>query len=300
MALLDARRRVPGGRRRIPGRVLRHRVVRTLRIRVPLRRGHDERASSPSGAETRTAPGRSINWTRCSGGWPDPDEPSWPSAMGAGRAGWHIECAAIAGNRLGLFGVADGTPIDVQGGGSDLIFPHHECSAAHAEVLSGVDRFAEHYTHAGMIGLDGEKMSKSKRQPGLRVHAACSRASTRWRSGWPCSPATTGRTASGTMDCWPRQGTAGRVACRCRRGLGRPADQVVDGLRAALADDLDTPCRAGACWTTWAAERRLGRCGPLPSPSMRCSGSGPELSRTLRRRRPCSRAGGSVRPASWS
>ena len=74
--------------------------------------------------------------------------------MGPGRPGWHIECAAIAGNRLG-------PTIDVQGGGSDLIFPHHECSAAHAEVLTGVRPFARHYTHAGMISLDGEKMSKS-------------------------------------------------------------------------------------------------------------------------------------------
>ena len=82
-------------------------------------------------------------------------EPSWASPMGPGRPGWHIECAAIAGNRLG-------PTIDVQGGGSDLIFPHHECSAAHSEVLTGVAPFARHYAHAGMISLDGEKMSKSR------------------------------------------------------------------------------------------------------------------------------------------
>ena len=51
---------------------------------------------------------------------------------------------------------------DVQGGGSDLIFPHHEHSAAHAEALTGTHPFARHYVHAGMIGLDGEKMSKSR------------------------------------------------------------------------------------------------------------------------------------------
>ncbi len=84
-----------------------------------------------------------------------PGEPAWDSPMGPGRPGWHIECAAIAGNRLG-------PNIDLQGGGSDLIYPHHECSAAHAEALSGRPPFARHYTHAGMIGLDGEKMSKSK------------------------------------------------------------------------------------------------------------------------------------------
>ncbi|MBV9823246.1 MAG: cysteine--1-D-myo-inosityl 2-amino-2-deoxy-alpha-D-glucopyranoside ligase [Actinobacteria bacterium] len=82
-------------------------------------------------------------------------EPSWETVVGAGRPGWHIECSAIARNRLGM-------GIDVQGGGSDLRFPHHEHSAAHAEALTGEWPFARHYVHAGMIGLDGEKMSKSR------------------------------------------------------------------------------------------------------------------------------------------
>ncbi|WIM93821.1 cysteine--1-D-myo-inosityl 2-amino-2-deoxy-alpha-D-glucopyranoside ligase [Actinoplanes oblitus] len=83
-------------------------------------------------------------------------EPTWDGGdLGPGRPGWHIECATIA---LGLLG----DTIDVQGGGSDLLYPHHECSAAHAEVLTGAAPFASHYVHAGMIGLDGEKMSKSK------------------------------------------------------------------------------------------------------------------------------------------
>ncbi|WP_024796353.1 cysteine--1-D-myo-inosityl 2-amino-2-deoxy-alpha-D-glucopyranoside ligase [Tomitella biformata] len=81
-------------------------------------------------------------------------EPSWPSPFGAGRPGWHIECSAIALNRIG-------SGFDVQGGGTDLIFPHHEYSAAHAEAVTGDRRFARHYVHAGMIGLDGVKMSKS-------------------------------------------------------------------------------------------------------------------------------------------
>ena len=84
-----------------------------------------------------------------------PGEPSWPSTVGPGRPGWHIECSIIAMNRLGM-------SIDVQGGGSDLRFPHHEFSAAHAEALTGHWPFARHYCHAGMIGLDGEKMSKSR------------------------------------------------------------------------------------------------------------------------------------------
>jgi len=83
-------------------------------------------------------------------------EPAWDGGdLGPGRPGWHIECATIA---LGLLGET----IDVQGGGNDLLYPHHECSAAHAERLTGTAPFARHYVHAGMIGLNGEKMSKSK------------------------------------------------------------------------------------------------------------------------------------------
>nr|WP_221379396.1 cysteine--1-D-myo-inosityl 2-amino-2-deoxy-alpha-D-glucopyranoside ligase [Actinoplanes polyasparticus] len=83
-------------------------------------------------------------------------EPAWDGGdLGPGRPGWHIECTTIALDRLG-------ETIDVQGGGNDLLYPHHECSAAHAETLTGRAPFARHYVHAGMIGLDGEKMSKSK------------------------------------------------------------------------------------------------------------------------------------------
>ncbi|SRX82680.1 Cysteine:1D-myo-inosityl 2-amino-2-deoxy--D-glucopyranoside ligase MshC [Mycobacterium tuberculosis H37Rv] [Mycolicibacterium parafortuitum] len=84
-----------------------------------------------------------------------PGEPSWPSPFGPGRPGWHVECAAIAMTRIG-------NVLDIQGGGSDLVFPHHEFSAAHAECVSGERRFARHYVHAGMIGWDGHKMSKSR------------------------------------------------------------------------------------------------------------------------------------------
>ena len=82
------------------------------------------------------------------------DEPSWsPEGLTPGRPGWHIECTAIAGAKLGL-------PIDIQGGGSDLVFPHHEMSAAQAEAVS--QDFARAYVHQEMVGLDGSKMSKSK------------------------------------------------------------------------------------------------------------------------------------------
>jgi L-cysteine:1D-myo-inositol 2-amino-2-deoxy-alpha-D-glucopyranoside ligase len=89
-----------------------------------------------------------------------PNEPGWQSKFGLGRPGWHIECCAIALNYLDVDPSSE-TSIDFQGGGSDLIFPHHEMSAAQSKIISGKE-FAAHYVHAGMIGLDGEKMSKSK------------------------------------------------------------------------------------------------------------------------------------------
>ena len=89
-----------------------------------------------------------------------PNEPGWPSPFGTGRPGWHIECTAIAIKYLDP-SPAEDSLIDIQGGGSDLIFPHHEMCAAQAQVLSGKP-LASTYVHAGMIGLDGEKMSKSK------------------------------------------------------------------------------------------------------------------------------------------
>jgi L-cysteine:1D-myo-inositol 2-amino-2-deoxy-alpha-D-glucopyranoside ligase len=89
-----------------------------------------------------------------------PSEPGWDSKYGLGRPGWHIECCAIALNYLDIDSSSK-TSIDFQGGGSDLIFPHHEMSAAQSKVINGKE-FASHYVHAGMIGLDGEKMSKSK------------------------------------------------------------------------------------------------------------------------------------------
>jgi L-cysteine:1D-myo-inositol 2-amino-2-deoxy-alpha-D-glucopyranoside ligase len=87
-------------------------------------------------------------------------EPGWESPFGKGRPGWHIECSAIAMHYLSDDADAQFS-IDIQGGGSDLIFPHHEMSAAQSAAITGKE-FARTYVHAGMIGLDGEKMSKSK------------------------------------------------------------------------------------------------------------------------------------------
>jgi len=82
-----------------------------------------------------------------------PDEPTWPSPWGEGRPGWHIECSAMS---MGILGPT----LDLHGGGSDLIFPHHECSRAQSEAANGVT-FAEHWMHCGMVGYQGTKMSKS-------------------------------------------------------------------------------------------------------------------------------------------
>ena len=86
-------------------------------------------------------------------------EPGWPSPFGVGRPGWHIECSAIALHYLQP-NQSDEFAIDIQGGGSDLIFPHHDMSAAQGWVATG-QKFARFFVHAGMIGLDGTKMSKS-------------------------------------------------------------------------------------------------------------------------------------------
>ena len=83
-----------------------------------------------------------------------PDEPAWETMWGAGRPGWHIECSALALRELG-------TTIDLHGGGSDLIFPHHECERAQSEAATGAP-FVKHWMHVAMVSMDGHKMSKSR------------------------------------------------------------------------------------------------------------------------------------------
>ena len=81
------------------------------------------------------------------------DEPSWDTMWGPGRPGWHIECSALALRELG-------TTIDLHGGGTDLIFPHHECERAQSEAATG-EPFVRHWMHVAMVYMDGHKMSKS-------------------------------------------------------------------------------------------------------------------------------------------
>ncbi len=162
-----------------------------------------------------------------------PGEPSWDSELGPGRPGWHLECSVVALNRLGI-------EFDVQGGGSDLAFPHHEFSAAHAEALTGQFPFAKLYSHAGMVGLDGEKMSKSKgnlvfvsRLRGDRVDPMAIRLALldgHYRSD-----------RSWTADLMT--GGAARLA-RWRQAVdldsGPATAETVAAVREHLADDLDT------------------------------------------------------------
>jgi cysteinyl-tRNA synthetase len=82
-----------------------------------------------------------------------PGEPSWDSPWGHGRPGWHVECSAMARKYLG-----DG--FDIHGGGTDLVFPHHENEVAQAEAAYG-SKFVRYWLHNGMINLKGEKMAKS-------------------------------------------------------------------------------------------------------------------------------------------
>ena len=178
-----------------------------------------------------------------------PGEPSWPSPFGPGRPGWHIECAAIALSRIG-FG------FDIQGGGSDLIFPHHEFSAAHAECATGERRFARHYVHAGMIGWDGRKMSKSR---GNLVLVSQLRAdgvdSAAIRLGLLAGHYRSDRFWSDEVLA---EATARLQRWRTATGLpaGPDADDLIVRLRRHLADDLDSPKALAAVdgWVTDALE----------------------------------------------
>jgi L-cysteine:1D-myo-inositol 2-amino-2-deoxy-alpha-D-glucopyranoside ligase len=178
-----------------------------------------------------------------------PGEPSWPSPFGPGRPGWHVECAAIALSRIG-------SGLDIQGGGTDLIFPHHEFTAAHAECVRNERRFARHYVHAGMIGWDGHKMSKSRGNlvlvSGLRAQGVSPSAI---RLGLLAGHYRADRS-------WSQQ-VLDESAARLQRwrtatalAAGPDATDVIARVRRYLADDLDTPKAIAALdgWTTDALE----------------------------------------------
>lgn len=186
-----------------------------------------------------------------------PGEPSWPSTLlGAGRPGWHIECTAIAIEHLGM-------GFDVQGGGTDLIFPHHEMSAVQATALTGAEPFAQAYVHQAMVGYEGHKMSKSRgnlvlvsrlRAQGedpmvVRLALLAHHHGTDWE--WTDGELAAARAR---LAAW-RDAVA--------RPAGAPAGEALDAVRRALADDLDTRA-ALAIIDAWAAQttQRGGDAGP--------------------------------------
>jgi L-cysteine:1D-myo-inositol 2-amino-2-deoxy-alpha-D-glucopyranoside ligase len=190
-----------------------------------------------------------------------PGEPSWPGGeLGPGRPGWHIECAVIALEYLG-------ERIDVQGGGSDLVFPHHECSAAHAERITGAAPFAAHYVHAGMIAYGGEKMSKSR---GNLVFVS------RLRADGVDPMALRLALVSQHYRC-DREWTddlakvADQRLVRWRSAVVAPSGPdgaaLVAGLRARLSDDLDTP-GALALVDGWAQAALRGDGGDPGAPGL--------------------------------
>lgn len=173
-------------------------------------------------------------------------EPAWDSVLGRGRPGWHVECSAISLTHLGM-------DVDIVGGGNDLAFPHHEMGAAEAHAATGDWPYARAYVHAGMVGLDGQKMSKSR---GNLVFVSSLRAagtdpmavrlgmlSHHYRTDWYWTSGDLS-TANERLERW-REAT--------RALAGAPVEPVLDSVRQRLADDLDAP-GALAVVDRWADE----------------------------------------------
>ncbi|HEX4538930.1 MAG TPA: cysteine--tRNA ligase [Acidimicrobiales bacterium] len=169
-----------------------------------------------------------------------PDEPAWSSLWGDGRPGWHIECSALAMRELG-------TTIDLHGGGTDLIFPHHECEAAQSEAATG-ETFVRHWMHQALVGLDGVKMSKSlgnlvfvsdvlKEWDASALRLAI--LANHYRQPWEWRDAMLGE-ATRRLESWRAAGTGSA-------GLDR--------VRRSLDDDLDTPAAMAAIDNEVAAGR---------------------------------------------
>ena len=176
-----------------------------------------------------------------------PGEPAWTSRFGPGRPGWHVECAAIAVEYLG-------TAFDVQAGGSDLIFPHHEMSASHVRVACSSDGrvFARVYAHSGMVAYQGAKMSKSLgnlvfvsklRESGVDPTAIrLALLAHHYRADWEWT-ADVLATAQSRLARW-RTATAEASAATAPAppASGIPAaEAVLRTVRERLADDLDAP-----------------------------------------------------------
>ena len=157
-----------------------------------------------------------------------PDEPAWDTALGHGRPGWHIECTAIALDHLGM-------GFDVQGGGSDLAFPHHEMCSAQAGIATGETPFAKHFVHAGMVGYEGHKMSKSRgnlvfvsrlRRAGVSSAAVrLALLAHHYRSDWEWTPADLERRRAPRACAARRRAGGERPGVRRAAGRGARADR---------------------------------------------------------------------------
>ncbi|MGO0576113.1 cysteine--1-D-myo-inosityl 2-amino-2-deoxy-alpha-D-glucopyranoside ligase [Ornithinimicrobium panacihumi] len=188
-------------------------------------------------------------------------EPHWPGeSLGEGRPGWHIECSTIALQHLG-------PGFDIQGGGSDLIFPHHEMSAVEAAAVAGPDSFARAYVHQAMVGYEGEKMSKSKgnlvlvstlRREG--VHPMVIRLALlarHYRTPWEWTDAD----LAGAQQRWETWRAATALIDDALE-VGERETRTVQEVRARLAQDLDAP-GALAAVDAWASEAvRVGSVSP--------------------------------------
>ncbi len=167
----------------------------------------------------------------------DPAEAAWESPWGLGRPGWHIECTAMATRYLG-------PQIDIHGGGADLVFPHHTCEIAQTEPATGQRPFVRFWMHAGLVWLDGEKMSKSRgnlvfvRDALTEYDADTLRwylLSVPYREEFNYDLAQVRHTVALVREL--------RDALQSRSGSATPLDaaQAYAAFEAALADDLDTP-----------------------------------------------------------
>lgn len=190
------------------------------------------------------------------------NEPGWDSELGKGRPGWHIECTAIALEYLDPSDLEE-TLIDIQGGGSDLIFPHHEMCAAQAHVITGKE-LAFSYVHTGMIGLDGEKMSKSKGNlvfVSRLVASGVDPMAIRW--ALMSDHYTTDRMWSDANLSQALQSIT-RLRTALEMDVCAPTEELIASIVLALSDDLDTPLVLSQL-NSWSEETLGGSQGGNPT-----------------------------------
>ncbi len=186
------------------------------------------------------------------------NEPGWESILGKGRPGWHIECTAIALEYLDPSDL-DEELIDIQGGGSDLIFPHHEMCAAQAHVITGKE-LASTYVHAGMIGLDGEKMSKSKGNlvfVSRLVASGVDPMAIRW--ALISDHYRSDRMWSDSI-LHKAENELAQLKEALNKNTSAPTEDLIKSIVSAISDDLDTPLVLTHL-NAWAALTREGSHG---------------------------------------